>query len=418
MTSAEEMLARFGSPVYVYRLEAAGRALADLRSSLPAPSTLYYSVKANPHPDLIRFFHDAGCGAEVSSAGELQSALTAGVAPRSCFYTGPAKTPAELLSAVASGVRRFSVESPADLRRVAGAASAHGAVVDAVLRVNAPGAGIATLRMTGAATQFGIDADELVATRLWQATEPGVRIVGAHLFAVSNVSDEQSLAASLAASITSAARLRAAGMPLSFVSLGGGFAAPYAVPGTRPAYQAIRPGLERALDAELDGWRQGNPEVAFESGRYLVADCGSLICTAMETKTVRESTFLLLDSGINHLGGMSGLGRLLRPSAVPLQDCASSSRATSSRANSSRAAPSAAATTITGPLCTPLDVLGRDARLAPVAPGAAVTFPNVGAYGLTASLLAFLSRPAPAEVVTNGAEIVSVSRIHLVRMAP
>jgi diaminopimelate decarboxylase len=46
-----------------------------------------------------------------------------------------------------------------------------------------------------------------------------------------------------------------------------------------------------------------------------------------------------------------------------------------------------------------------------------VVIPNVGAYGLTASLIAFLGRPAPAEVVIDGEQVVSASRLELVRTA-
>lgn len=41
--------------------------------------------------------------------------------------------------------------------------------------------------------------------------------------------------------------------------------------------------------------------------------------------------------------------------------------------------------------------------------------PNVGAYGLSASLVAFLGQPAPLEVVVEYGEIVEVSQLELVR---
>jgi diaminopimelate decarboxylase len=111
----------------------------------------------------------------------------------------------------------------------------------------------------------------------------------------------------------------------------------------------------------------------------------------------RKDTFLLLDSGINHLGGIGGLGRVLRPSAAPVVSGAE------------------IRATIVGPLCTPADVLGRDVPTGDVVEGAPVVFPNVGAYGLTASLLGFLSRPTPVEVVLRGDEVVSATRLGLVR---
>lgn len=256
--------------------------------------------------------------------------------------------------------------------------------------------------MTGAATQFGYDIDQLRAVSSTGLNwPPGVRVTGVHLFSLSNARDETSLLAELRSSVRTAAALRdELHLPMEFVDLGGGFATPYAEPGSRPTYPNLRAALAAELDEHLPGWRLGDPVVAFESGRYLVGSSGSLICTAMETKHARDVEFLLLDSGINHLGGMGGLGRLLRPAATP-QD----------------ATPDNRQLTLVGPLCTPADVLGRNISVSPPTPGRAVVFPNVGAYGLTAGLLGFLSRPTPAEVTTYHDEIVSASRVELLRTA-
>lgn len=57
------------------------------------------------------------------------------------------------------------------------------------------------------------------------------------------------------------------------------------------------------------------------------------------------------------------------------------------------------------------DILGRDISVPPLIPGDLVTIPNIGAYGLTASLLAFLGRPAPVEVTLQAGEVVTASRL-------
>jgi diaminopimelate decarboxylase len=386
------LLERYGSPLYVYQLDRVDAALADLRAALPSPSTVYYSVKANPHPELVRALHTAGCRIEVSSAGEVTTTVAAGVPAAHCLYTGPAKTAAEIELALRHGVRSFSVESTVDLERVSQGAVAAGVIARCLVRVNTPAAGATALRMTGVASQFGTGLATLLAGRPWGA--PGVEIAGAHFFPLSNARDEESLLAEFHGSIAAAARLRDTGWPLSVVDLGGGFAAPYAMPGERPVYASLRPKLESTLDELLPGWRSGDPAVAFESGRYLVGDCGTLVCTAME----RKGDFLVLDSGINHLGGIGGLGRILRPAATP-----------------NPADPDGTRSTIAGPLCTPADIVGRDVVIGHVNPGDPVVFPNVGAYGLTASLLGFLSRPAPAEVVLRGSTVISTTRLELIR---
>jgi diaminopimelate decarboxylase len=105
---------------------------------------------------------------------------------------------------------------------------------------------------------------------------------------------------------------------------------------------------------------------------------------------------------VNVLGGMSALGRLLPPRAVP--------RRTGGTGAGERAA------TLVGPLCTPADVLSRSAPVpADLAPGDVLAIPNVGAYGLTASLVGFLSRPSPVEIVVRGDEVLLADRPRLVR---
>jgi diaminopimelate decarboxylase len=67
-------------------------------------------------------------------------------------------------------------------------------------------------------------------------------------------------------------------------------------------------------------------------------------------------------------------------------------------------------------LCTPADVLGNQIVTGPCRAGDVVAISNVGAYGLTASLLSFLSRPAPTEVVLQDNLIVSASNLRYHRV--
>ncbi|MET3984559.1 diaminopimelate decarboxylase, partial [Streptomyces sp. PvR034] len=186
---AAELALRYGSPLYVYDLTRVERAAADLRAALPERSHLYYSLKANPHPELVRTLRLAGCRPEICSTGELAAALAAGFDGADCLYGGPGKTAAELGEALAAGVRTFSVESPADLRRVGAAARAHGVTARCLLRINGSGAGAGVgLRMTGGASQFGHD----IADALPDIAELGVEgteLWGLHFFPLTNAVD-------------------------------------------------------------------------------------------------------------------------------------------------------------------------------------------------------------------------------------
>ncbi|MGY5640380.1 diaminopimelate decarboxylase, partial [Streptomyces sp. C-3] len=64
-----------------------------LRAHLPSEIDLLYSLKANPSLGLCGVIADGGLGADVASAGELQTALKAGFAPERIFSNGPYKSP-------------------------------------------------------------------------------------------------------------------------------------------------------------------------------------------------------------------------------------------------------------------------------------------------------------------------------------
>lgn len=402
MTRNRRLADRYGTPLYVYDLDRVVTAYQDLQTSLPFGTIIFYSLKANPHPDIARALRGVygwpSCRAEVSSAGELAAAVEAGFAPEECLYTGPGKTEDELTNAISAGVRNYSVESLTDLQRVGRVACHFDVVLDCLLRINAVGARAeANIKMMGAPSQFGVDSETLGEQLPLLRDVPGTRLVGAHFYALSNAADEPSLIGEFTRNITIASRLNLEfGLPMQLLDIGGGFAAPYAVPGDRPVYGKLKDALESTLDEHFPHWRCGDPQVLCDSGRYLVGDCGELISSVTNLKESRGRRFAIMDAGINALGGMAGLGRL-----APLE----------ARLDGQPDGAATEAVTLAGPLCTPGDILGRNVRVPALKPGDTLTVPNVGAYGATASLQLFLSRPAPWEVVVRGGEILTVSQL-------
>jgi diaminopimelate decarboxylase len=390
------------TPAYCYDLDEVRRSYRRLTDALPAPSHLYYSLKANPHPAVITALHRSGCRAEVASPGELRTALECGVPPGEIIFTAPGKQDSAVAAALDSGVGLIGVDSPLALDQVDAVAGALGRRARCLLRINdttpAPGQ---AMTMTGEASQFGADLEWVLAEPRRFGSRPAAEVVGLHLFMGSNVVDEDALVAQFTQAARTARRLAEAGVVrIEVLDLGGGFGAPFARRGDLPVFPALAARLERLLDDQFPGWRAGHPAVAFESGRYLTATCGTLLCRVLDVKRSQGRPVVVLESGINHLGGMSGLRRL--PPILPDLD------------DEADGAEPLHEAIVSGPLCTPLDTWSRAATLA-ARPGQLLRVPNVGAYGLTASLLAFLSHPAPAEVIIDGGQVSSVSRLTLTR---
>lgn len=405
--NVQRLLEEYGSPAYVYDLAEVRAAYAALRRALPAESTLFYSLKANPHPAIVAELHRLGCRAEVSSVGELHSALTAGCAPEGCLYTGPGKTLHEITYAFEHGTTCFSIDSPTDLRKVASVAQRMNTPARLLLRVNpsesVPGLG---LTMTGAPSQFGADADWVRRAPQDFASGEWARIVGFHIYMGTNIPKTETLLQTFAVASRLAVELaEVLEIDLEVVDLGGGFGHPFASSGERPDLSGLREPLEGLLNDWLPGWKSGKPHVAFESGRYLVGSSGTLFCTVQDVKESQGRPFVVLDSGIHHLGGMAGLRRVPRIGAELI--CADREAAETTLHNAH----------VVGPLCTPLDHLAQGVDLPGLTPGTVMVVRNVGAYGLTGSLLGFLSREAPVEIVCDGEQIQEASQILLTRCA-
>ncbi|WP_207957353.1 type III PLP-dependent enzyme [Streptomyces sp. YIM 98790] len=386
------------TPAYVYDLARVRANHAALRGALPVEADLYYSLKANPHPALLAELRARGVRPEVCSPGELAAALDAGWPAGRVLYTGPGKRDRDLDLALAEGVREFSADSPAALDQLRAAAAARDTAVRCLLRVNDDqAAGSRGLAMTGGPSQFGADTEWIVREPRRFAGRDGVTVHGLHFYLGTNLESVPDLVGQFRRSVRTAARLAGIlnghGADIRVLDLGGGFGAPFARAGRPAGLSGLRAELETLLDRELPRWRTGRPRIVFESGRYLVGSAGTLVTAVLDVKRSHGRDVVVLESGINHLGGMSGLRRL--PPLVP-------HLLTGRGADGGEpAAAESGPAMIAGPLCTPLDLWARTARLPRLRPGDLVAVPNVGAYGLYASLVAFLGHPLPVEIVLD-----------------
>jgi diaminopimelate decarboxylase len=122
-----------------------------------------------------------------------------------------------------------------------------------------------------------------------------------------------------------------------------------------------------------------------------VADAGLYVTRAVSVKDSLGETFVVCDGGTNHHMHAVGIGRLVKRNfpvrlLSPYEHDAPRHQYT-----------------VTGPLCTPNDLLAKKISLPRVRPGDLIGIERSGAYGPTASPVHFLGFGAPAEVmVLNG----------------
>lgn len=400
MTAALERLAHgHETPFYAYDLDAVRRRADELLAVLPRGSSLFYSFKANPLPSIARVLAERGCRPDITSVGELAAARAAGFDLEQALIGGPGLADGDIRAALDAGVRTFSCESHTILERLATAARALALRPTVLLRVNPAEPPKAKLAMTGVSSQFGLDEDVLIerGARSLDPYREVLDIGGVHVYFGTQMGGPPALAACTGAALDAARRVASAlEFRLRIVNVGGGFPWPYAVDDAPVDLVPLKGMLEEVVAERA--WVD-DCALWFESGRYLCASSGMLVARVLDEKTSRGRRYVVLDTGIHHLGGMAGLGRIPRQ-RIALRALGRSETAEAPPAD------------IAGPLCSPLDCVARGIPVPPVRPGDLVAIPNVGAYGLTASLTAFLSRPTPLEIAYDSRGVVAVERLN------
>jgi len=384
-----QIVANHGTPLFAYSAEALDRAWLVLRESFPPTFGICYSVKANPNLALLRRFVAKGCGLEVASAGELTLALAAGCPAERVLFAGPGKTERELEHALVERIGEIHVESLLEARRVSTIAQRLAIRAPVSLRVN-PSADVqgGAMRMGGRPAPFGIDEERLGEAVDALSSDRALDFRGLHLFSGTQILDHHALLRQYGKGFELARRLaRRLRRPPATLDLGGGLGIPYFPGETELDMPALSQGLARlANEAQQDPLLQGT-RLLIEPGRYLVGEAGIYVTRVLDLKVSRGKTFLIVDGGMNHhLAASGNLGQVIKRT-FPLAILNKLGKAPSETVE------------VVGPLCTPLDTLGREVRLPAPEVGDLIGIFQSGAYGLTASPVHFLSHPSPVEVL-------------------
>ena len=379
----DHIAADVGTPAYVYSTAALTDRYTSLAEAFAGlPVLIAYAMKANANLAVLRHLGGLGAGADVVSAGELQLALKAGIAPGKVIFAGVGKTRDEMalaLKAGNTGIAQFNVESEPELRALSAVAAGMGVKAPVAIRIN-PDVDAKTHRKitTGKAeNKFGIPLHRTIEVYAEAAKLPGIRITGVHVHIGSQLTDlapYEDTFIRLAGLVT---QLRAAGHDIRRIDLGGGIGIRYddETPPDARAYAA----LVRKHIVPL------GCEIALEPGRYIVGNAGLLLTRVTYVKRADEKTFLILDAGMNDLirPAMYEAFHRIVPVKAPNPD-----------------AP-LAPVDIVGPVCETGDTFAEDRRMPPVEEGDLLAILSAGAYS-SAMASSYNARPLAPEVMVHG----------------
>jgi len=375
-----------GTPVYVYSTATLERHYGVFRDAFAAHPELgapliAYALKANANVAVVRTLARLGAGADTVSEGEIRRALAAGVPPERIVFSGVGKTAAELIFALDVGVAEINIESEPELDLLAKVAADKGVRASMAIRVNPEvGAGGHDKISTGhAQSKFGVSFGE--AERLYAKAGDiaSLRPVGVACHIGSQITDLAPLRDAFVKMRGLVERLRAQGLAVERLDLGGGLGVPYfnqPDPPTPADYAAMVAGVVGGLDVRL----------AFEPGRAIAANAGVLVARVIHVHERAEGRrFLVIDAAMNDL---------IRPA---MYDAYHDIRPVRPRPGPPLAYD------VVGPICETGDTFTRDRSLPPLVAGDLVAFMTAGAYGAAMSS-EYNSRALVPEVLVKGAE--------------
>jgi diaminopimelate decarboxylase len=379
--STEELVNKYGSPLYVYsesRIRENIQRLFQAYKNFYPRFEIFYAVKANNHPAIVRILSEEGAGADCSCIGELDIASLAKIDQNKQLFS-PVFPSKETLSEALEKKVLINLENVADLDHIARLG-----VPDFLsFRIN-PGIGSCGeegLVFAGEDAKFGI-VESQVEKAYSKALLLGVKRFGVHMMTGSNIlspSYFKNIVARLLDIVGPIAeKLK---IKFEFIDIGGSLGVPYRPDQNTLDIDTVAREVVTTFKERLRKYNMGEPTLIHEPGRYLVADAGVLLTKVVSIKKTQK-TFIGVDAGMN---------TLLRPALYDTyhhilctkklqEDCMEK-------------------VNVVGPICENTDQFAKD-RLLPsgIEIGDTLALLDVGAYGFSMSSQ-YNTQPRAAEIL-------------------
>ena len=382
--SLSSIISRIETPTYIYFLDILARKIQELRDfseTIKVSGTdIFYSVKANPAPQILTAILESGLNVEVSSMGELDHVLKTGFNPKRIILLGPGKDEGLIRRASEMHIRGIIAESFRELELIR---KHYDGKMVVLVRLNMEDETSKALEsMSGSESKFGIDVENLEEIVQRSSFIPAGKF-GFQYYLGSQVLDYRE---SLRLHEKMLSYMQKFRERIDYIDLGGGFGVPMSAGDLQFDFKLFSSGLNRILrDNGLNG-----KKIWFESGRFLVADCGLFVTRIVDIKTAGNGgTMLTTDGGMNNFFRIAFLGAD-HPIRVIGRDAAFTLKPA----------------TICGPLCTPIDCFGKNILIPDcVREGDTVMIFKAGAYGLSLSPILFLLQKVPGEYAVRNSKL-------------
>ena len=289
----------YKGPAYVYDLGFIGRQVDLYFQNLPAQAKIFYAVKANANAEILKYLKAKGVNVDVVSIGEIKCALEAGFNPKQIIFSGVGKTAIEIKFAIEKKIHQINIESISELKRVVQIATELQKKIDVAVRIN-PDISVDThpYISTGLKeNKFGLEIGQLDEFAQVLKAQKFVSWKGLSIHLGSQIFDVEPLGAGVQTLLEMANFYKAQFPELTRIDLGGGLGIDYHSFDFERE-QKIMKAYGQMVSDVLKGT---SFEIMVEPGRSLVGHAGVLITQIQYIKKNKHKTFVIVDSGMNHL---------------------------------------------------------------------------------------------------------------------
>lgn len=358
------------SPCYVYHQPTIENRTQQLLA-LKSVDTLYYAIKANPHPAILQALEKYGVGFECVSIQELELVLKLfpNIKKERILFTPNFAPKYEYEYALHTGCL-ITIDSLYPLEQWSELFKNR----EVIIRID-PGAGAGHHKHVstgGNESKFGINQND-IGQVISLAQQHHIAIVGLHAHSGSGILTPelwQQTALMLAAMTEFFPKVQS-------INLGGGLGI-VEKPGQQPLDFHM---LDAALMAVKS--RYPNLKIWLEPGRYFVAESGVILAKVTQSKEKGKVKFIGIETGMNSL---------IRPSLYgAYHEIVNLSKLHEEKAGFSH---------IVGPICESGDTLGYDRLLPITVEGDTLLIANAGAYGYCMSS-EYNLRPPAQEIILD-----------------
>ncbi|MBE7463160.1 MAG: type III PLP-dependent enzyme [Planctomycetes bacterium] len=354
-----------GSPLLVIDKAALITEYQRFKRLLPRVE-LYYAIKANPHPDIIKTFRDLGGCYDVASEGEMRHVLAQGVKPSRIIFANTIKRPEALQYARKAKVNFATFDNEPELYKIA--KYAPGCRVLARLKVSNLGS-IVELSL-----KFGADQEQIV-PMLAKARALGLKPEGVSFHVGSQCTNFENYQRALEVSAGIMRECKERGLPFKTLDIGGGFPIRHFKHDTcslESFANQMRRELNRLFPQEV--------EIIAEPGRALCGPAGMLITRVVGRSIRNNKNYYYLDDGV--YGDFSG---------IVFDHCKYEFRTLKKTQKFF--------SILGGPTCDSFDTISLSEELPELDVGDVVYVPNIGAYSCASALTFNGIKPAKVMVI-------------------